>query len=926
MIRFRRRPSARAAVVLVGFPALVFGVPAAFGLPWLVGDNLIQNYPLRALVGTDLSHGHLPLWDPYVWSGTPLLAGFNAGAAYPLTALFAVLPHMLAFVANQVAVDVIAALGLFTFLRLQGRSVLAASLASGAFVFGGFMAMQSEHVDVVQAAAWLTWAFVALDRLARRDDGTVRRALPWAALLGASLGLMALTGAAEPLLDGGVALGLFALWSLWRTPGRRFQVAVGTICGGILGALIGAAQLVPGSALQSQSQRSLHTYTYFTSGSMNKSLTVLGLDPLLLGGAHHYPLSYVGTYNLPEISSYIGILPLMGAVGLLARRHRRQPESRQWWIWYAIGAVGLLLAWGSFTPLGHVEYLVPLYNRQRLLVRNLLEVDLALAVLFAAWLDHFVLARREPLARGWWRKPPAELVLPLLPVVGVVGLQVVILAGGPWFPHFIHVPGYVSYANLWPLGLFLTAPSAVAVLAAWVVARGPRLAKALPRLLVGIVVADLAVFNVTAQVFPQSGTAVVGSSSTADALAAAVAAEGPGPGGEPHRVALFDPDRLYPNEVDALGQPDLTILRDLASVQGYGAVVDAAYDAATGTHEQGNVSTQALAGGTLQKLDLGVFVTVPENFVHLVTAAPGIPNSTVEAATPYPPRPRDPAAPDTGLDAPPTPTGDYLLVPPPATTVAVPAGQTRTWYFGTVLAVRSLMVPVASSAGGMHLRVGLLGPDGAAVHWLQPPGGTGGPEVRLDAAGTPEASGLVLAAVGGGGGSVTVGQAVVSTAGQGTYRVDGSLRDIVAPPTWRFAGRIGVFVVFTERAPGRAFLTGGAGTAHIVRDEPWGTETIAVTTTTPAVLVRNETFATGWQATMTGAGGGAGRALPVRAVGLVQGVSVPAGTHLVTFRYRPHRAVEGLALSVLGVAVVVVLAVSGRRAGGRRRRRPAAPR
>ena len=26
--------------------------------------------PLRVLVGTDLRHGHLPLWDPYLWSGS----------------------------------------------------------------------------------------------------------------------------------------------------------------------------------------------------------------------------------------------------------------------------------------------------------------------------------------------------------------------------------------------------------------------------------------------------------------------------------------------------------------------------------------------------------------------------------------------------------------------------------------------------------------------------------------------------------------------------------------------------------------------------------------------------------------------------------------------------------------------------------------
>ncbi|HMK62053.1 MAG TPA: hypothetical protein VK386_00420, partial [Acidimicrobiales bacterium] len=122
----RRRRLAIWGLVFVGIPAVVFGVPALFGLPWVVGDNLIQNYPLRSLVGVDLRAGHLPLWNPYVWSGSPLLAGFAAGAAYPATWLFAVLPHVGAWVVGQVAAVAVAGSGMLVLLRGQGRSHLAA--------------------------------------------------------------------------------------------------------------------------------------------------------------------------------------------------------------------------------------------------------------------------------------------------------------------------------------------------------------------------------------------------------------------------------------------------------------------------------------------------------------------------------------------------------------------------------------------------------------------------------------------------------------------------------------------------------------------------------------------------------------------------------------------------------------------------------
>ena len=84
--------------------------PALVGRPLFPGsgtaDNLTQNYPLRVLSGELLRHGRLPLWDPYIWSGTPLLAGWNAGSLYPGTWLFAILPAGAAWTINVASVSI----------------------------------------------------------------------------------------------------------------------------------------------------------------------------------------------------------------------------------------------------------------------------------------------------------------------------------------------------------------------------------------------------------------------------------------------------------------------------------------------------------------------------------------------------------------------------------------------------------------------------------------------------------------------------------------------------------------------------------------------------------------------------------------------------------------------------------------------------
>src|SRR5580658_8178169 len=133
----RRRGDAVAVALLIALPAVIFGVPALLGHPVLLGDDLTQNFPLRVLTGDQIRDGHLPLFDPYNWSGAPVLAGWNAGAAYPLTWLFAILPATAAWTINMIATWATAGLGLFWFLRALRLARLASFLGALSFAFAG---------------------------------------------------------------------------------------------------------------------------------------------------------------------------------------------------------------------------------------------------------------------------------------------------------------------------------------------------------------------------------------------------------------------------------------------------------------------------------------------------------------------------------------------------------------------------------------------------------------------------------------------------------------------------------------------------------------------------------------------------------------------------------------------------------------------
>ena len=70
------------------------------GIPFknfLVTDPVRQQYPWRYLAVNIEKNFELPLWNPYNFTGTPLLANHQSAPFYPLNFLFFLLPFSLAW-------------------------------------------------------------------------------------------------------------------------------------------------------------------------------------------------------------------------------------------------------------------------------------------------------------------------------------------------------------------------------------------------------------------------------------------------------------------------------------------------------------------------------------------------------------------------------------------------------------------------------------------------------------------------------------------------------------------------------------------------------------------------------------------------------------------------------------------------------------
>ena len=155
-------------LVLVAVPTAIFVLPDLLGGHLLMtGDNLQQNYPLHVLVGSMYRHGQLPFWNSYIFSGTPLLAGFNAGAFYPLVGFFVVLPDRAAWIATEVVVFSAVGIGMYVFLRAMALSTVASLLGACTFAFAGTVLSQVNHLDMTEGFVAIPWMLLAVLHIVR---------------------------------------------------------------------------------------------------------------------------------------------------------------------------------------------------------------------------------------------------------------------------------------------------------------------------------------------------------------------------------------------------------------------------------------------------------------------------------------------------------------------------------------------------------------------------------------------------------------------------------------------------------------------------------------------------------------------------------------------------------------------------------------
>ena len=342
------------AVLLMLFARILFSGSTLVSMA--DGDLANQFYGWRQFGFSELAKGHLALWNPYLFCGSPYFAGFQSALLYPPNWLFMVLP--LAFALNfSIAFHIFLA-GFFTYLWMASNRLcfLAALFGSFIFMFGGsyFSHIYPGHLSNLCTMAWIPLVFLSVEGLL--ESPSLSQAWKTAGILSLQL----LSGHAQYFIYTLLIAGLYAAFLIFWNPAlgpRKMGAGVSSL---FLALGVTAIQWLPALGAQGEYGRDFSA----SEGSLDFfSLHPLGLVSLFTPGLSGNPSLHSCWINSRiwwESNLFIGTTAFLFALNAL-----RRPGKEDNWMVLGLALFSLGLSLGPATPLYPLLERLPLFHSFR---------------------------------------------------------------------------------------------------------------------------------------------------------------------------------------------------------------------------------------------------------------------------------------------------------------------------------------------------------------------------------------------------------------------------------------------------------------------------------------------------------------------------------------------------------------------------------
>jgi len=336
-------------------------------------DKLLQFLPFDTAVGQSYRRGRIPLWEPRILCGLPLVSQTTSRAFYPTALLFTLFPPAKIYAWIYLLHLVLGGLLAFRLARFMGISLGGSYISLASFELSGFAFAHIHHPMIFFAAVWILPVLECTGRLLRHGVPS-RTRLRLALSLAGATALSWLAGFSQASLflcyiSFFATLWVFVLEAFIRKP-PHFQPSRFLLVGAglLIGILFASVQILPSLEAARESSRSpaplellrqialapVHILEFFLPGLIAPERDILPLPgkvrpsffALLLLPLSKAKALNSGALNHTEVAMSIGLWPILLGLSTLRPSFTRGPAIRRLWIMALIGILGAMTAPG----------------------------------------------------------------------------------------------------------------------------------------------------------------------------------------------------------------------------------------------------------------------------------------------------------------------------------------------------------------------------------------------------------------------------------------------------------------------------------------------------------------------------------------------------------------------------------------------------
>jgi len=203
---------------------------------FILFDGIRQTLPWRLLAIEQIKSGHLPLWNPYILGGMPLLGNLQVATLYPFNFLFFLLPKLDAWTIYLLLQPLLGGLLTYFFLRTISCSRKSSLLGGTCFGFSLIMMNHLEFGIDGHTALWLPLSLAAINKI--QASGRWR----WGAVLLISVVMTLLSGYPPPAIYNLIIIGFYSLLKIRPLISRKTLIIILCL---VFAFLLAAPQILP---------------------------------------------------------------------------------------------------------------------------------------------------------------------------------------------------------------------------------------------------------------------------------------------------------------------------------------------------------------------------------------------------------------------------------------------------------------------------------------------------------------------------------------------------------------------------------------------------------------------------------------------------------------------------------------------------------